>query len=105
MHDIGAITEHERLKADRAAMERGGATAPSTGTPAPDYVRGVHPDTGIEVTFVPGELLPDWAAAALAEGRSVYDYETRLWTILDDGQAAGTTARGGARRAAGQQGR
>jgi hypothetical protein len=28
-----------------------------------------HPDHGEEVVFVPGELLPDWAAQALDSGR------------------------------------
>lgn len=27
-----------------------------------DYLRAVHPDTGLDVVFVPGEALPDWAA-------------------------------------------
>lgn len=39
---------------------------------ATDYVHAVHPDTGIAVVFVPGEMLPGWlvdeqnAAAELA---------------------------------------
>ncbi|MFI7508643.1 hypothetical protein ACIBSS_17610 [Micromonospora aurantiaca] len=44
---------------------------PRGGAPvAPAHVYAVHPDTGDEVVFVPGELLPDWAArAAAGEGR------------------------------------
>ncbi|MEU0150901.1 hypothetical protein [Micromonospora fulviviridis] len=39
---------------------------------SPAYVYAVHPDSGDEVVFVPGELLPDWAAGAAAgEGRIV----------------------------------
>lgn len=34
----------------------GGAERISVG-----YLHTVHPDTGLEVVFVPGEALPDWA--------------------------------------------
>lgn len=39
-------------------------TAPHPGSTtrlATDYVHTTHPDTGIEVVFVPGEALPPWA--------------------------------------------
>ncbi|RFA14515.1 hypothetical protein B7R22_09855 [Subtercola boreus] len=26
-----------------------------------DYLTAVHPDTGLDVVFVPGEAAPDWA--------------------------------------------
>lgn len=45
---------------------RGGAPV------APSYVYAVHPDTGDEVVFVPGELLPDWAVGA-ADGEGTYE--------------------------------
>ncbi len=42
---------------------------PRGGAPvAPAYVYAVHPDTGDEVVFVPGELLPDWAVEAATGG-------------------------------------
>lgn len=33
---------------------------PTTRSIATDYVHTVHPETGLEVVFVPGEALPDW---------------------------------------------
>lgn len=35
---------------------------------ATDYVHTVHPETGVDVVFVPGESLPDWAPDADEEG-------------------------------------
>lgn len=32
-----------------------------------DFLHTTHPETGNEVVFVPGEALPEWAAAAQAE--------------------------------------
>ncbi|GAA5201418.1 hypothetical protein GCM10023346_45780 [Arthrobacter gyeryongensis] len=37
--------------------------APSRRTIARDYVHCTHPETGLEVVFMPGEALPDFAAA------------------------------------------
>ncbi len=31
-----------------------------------DYLHTTHPDTGVDVVFVPGEALPQWAAEAKA---------------------------------------
>lgn len=31
-----------------------------------DYLHATHPDTGVDVVFVPGEALPDWATATQA---------------------------------------
>jgi hypothetical protein len=46
-------------KAMRATI---GATSDNTSPRiAQDYVHTIHPDTGIEVVFVPGEALPAWA--------------------------------------------
>ncbi|HEY9358740.1 MAG TPA: hypothetical protein VIQ52_20750 [Arthrobacter sp.] len=51
-----------------AVPERGGLT---TGGGADrisqGYLHTVHPDTGNEVVFVPGEALPDWAVAVQNE--------------------------------------
>jgi hypothetical protein len=60
---------------DLRAQERADAT-PDIATPvlSPGYVRcpaGLHPDHGDAVTFTPGQLLPEWAAEALAEQRPV----------------------------------
>ncbi|MFG2167423.1 hypothetical protein [Micromonospora chersina] len=35
---------------------------------APAHVYAVHPDTGDEVVFVPGEALPEWAVEAAVAG-------------------------------------
>lgn len=31
-----------------------------------DYLHTTHPDTGVDVVFVPGEAIPQWAAQAKA---------------------------------------
>ncbi|MET8065282.1 MULTISPECIES: hypothetical protein [Micromonospora] len=74
-----AAAREERAEDARAeelrelAQEMHDATIrrPRGGAPvAPAHVYAVHPDTGDEVVFVPGELLPEWAAqAAAGEGR------------------------------------
>jgi hypothetical protein len=59
----------QQIELDRRAQERAGATAPNIGLTSPGYVRARHPHIAdTEVTFVPGELLPDWAADALRAG-------------------------------------
>jgi len=35
---------------------------------APCFIHAVHPEHGEEVTYVPGERLPDWLRADLAAG-------------------------------------
>jgi hypothetical protein len=36
----------------------------TTGTRlATDYIHTTHPDTGLDVVFVPGEAVPDWVTA------------------------------------------
>jgi hypothetical protein len=45
------------------------ADSPKVGLPSAGCIRAVHPDHGNEVMFVPGELLPAWAAEALRAGR------------------------------------
>ena len=46
-------------KADRATQERGpyDARVPKV---APHLLHRVHPETGLDVVFIVGELLPDW---------------------------------------------
>ncbi|MDP9692702.1 UNVERIFIED_ORG: hypothetical protein J2X79_000231 [Arthrobacter globiformis] len=34
-----------------------------------DYLHAVHPDTGLEVVFTPGEALPEWAQDVQDERR------------------------------------
>jgi hypothetical protein len=57
---------------DETAQERAGAQAHNIGVQSPGYVQvpaGMHPDHGEPVTFVPGEMLPVWAAEALLNQR------------------------------------
>lgn len=72
--------EAKDVAADLAAQERGPARAPAMPRTSPGYVRATNPD-GEPVTFVPGETLPEWALAALAGGRGVYDEDSGTWTI------------------------
>ncbi|WP_258802632.1 hypothetical protein [Pseudarthrobacter sp. NS4] len=54
----------EREEAEAVAVrEHGGGltTGGGAGRISRDYLHTVHPDTGNEVVFVPGEALPDWA--------------------------------------------
>jgi hypothetical protein len=53
---------------DEAAQERGPAMVPARPRVAPHYLRGVSPE-GVEVVFVPGEALPEWASAKLHGAR------------------------------------
>jgi hypothetical protein len=67
---MSSAEERERLQ-DMRAQDRGD-TPPSTPQfmLSPGYIRvpaGMHPDHGEPVVFAPGQLLPDWAAEALAE--------------------------------------
>jgi hypothetical protein len=64
--------EEKAKAADEAAQERAGAAARDIGVQSPGYIAvpaGMHPDHDEAVTFVPGELLPRWAAAALLDQR------------------------------------
>jgi len=68
------VTSREERARDRdeAAQERAGAAAHDIGVMSPGFVQvpaGMHPDHGEAVTFAPGEMLPDWAVAALAAQR------------------------------------
>ena len=46
----------------KAADEQAEARPLSVGRTSPVYVPAVHPDTGVDVVFVPGELLPEWVS-------------------------------------------
>jgi hypothetical protein len=64
--------EAKAQAADEAAQERAGATAHNLGVQSPGYIlvpAGMNPDHGEPVTFVPGEMLPTWAAEALLNQR------------------------------------
>lgn len=52
-----------------AVQERGGGLTTGGGAEriSNGYLHTVHPDTGNEVVFVPGEALPDWAVAVQNE--------------------------------------
>jgi hypothetical protein len=72
--------------ADEAAQERTGAAPGAAGALSPGRVAvaaGMHPDHGEPVMFLPGELLPAWAVAALVAQRpdpdehGVYRLEAR----------------------------
>jgi hypothetical protein len=66
-------SERRALTADHAAQEQGAAEV-TTPRVARDYVHALHPETGLEVTFVHGETLPEWVPdALLALGREARD--------------------------------
>lgn len=67
MTDVSPQEERERA-ADLRAQEKP-VGVPKVGVQSPGYIRAVHPEHGEPVVFVPGELLPDWAAEALAAGQ------------------------------------
>lgn len=58
--------ERRTRKRDESKQERGPATV-KVGRTARTFVHAVHPDTGIDVVFLPGELLPEWVKLAAAE--------------------------------------
>lgn len=49
---------------------------------AVDYLHVTHPDTGLEVVFVPGERLPEWAQKIQAQKQAA------LWDTPADKPAA-----------------
>jgi hypothetical protein len=64
--------EEKANAADETAQEQAEAVAHDIGVQSPGYIivpAGWHPDHDEPVTFVPGELLPVWAAEALADQR------------------------------------
>jgi hypothetical protein len=63
------LGEQADREADRLTQERAGAAAHNVGVQSPGYVHGVDPEHGEPVSFVPGELLPAWAAEALGAQR------------------------------------
>jgi hypothetical protein len=54
-----ASREERAAEADRRAQERGSANA-KVGRTSRGFINAKHPDTGLDVVFLPGELLPDW---------------------------------------------
>jgi len=66
LEDAGLTPE----EAAAVAVPESGAGLTTTGgnryATALDYLHTTHPETGIEVVFVPGEALPEWAMAAQA---------------------------------------
>ena len=69
--------EERALKMDLRAQERGDRPAAAeVFTTAPGYVQvpaGMHPDHDDAVVFAPGQLLPDWAADALRQQKTLPD--------------------------------
>lgn len=62
LEDAGLTPE----EAEAVAVPESGGLTTSGGSRygiALDYLHTTHPDTGNEVVFVPGEALPEWAAA------------------------------------------
>lgn len=84
-----AIAEDKALeasvKADAKAQERGPAKV-KTPKVARDFVHAVHPETGLDVVFVPGEALPTWvtAPAPAAEAGELLDDGAGALGILED---------------------
>jgi hypothetical protein len=64
------FVEQRRIADDMAAQELGPSNdVPRLPLAAPSYIRAVHPEQGDEVTFVPGEALPDWVRDVLPAGK------------------------------------
>jgi hypothetical protein len=64
--------EAKARAADETAQEQAEAVAHNIGVQSPGYIlvpAGMHPDHDEAVTFVPGEMLPGWAASALLDQR------------------------------------
>ncbi len=59
LEDLGL----DRDEARAVAVHQGGQARTSESRICTDYLTTVHPDTGLEVTYVPGEALPDFALA------------------------------------------
>jgi hypothetical protein len=53
------IKEQRARSKDARKQEQAGAVAHPVGRMAPDFIHAVRPD-GVEVVFLPGELLPEW---------------------------------------------
>lgn len=73
--DAAELEESMRLTAQQQ-RDAQLATSPDDGEPSPaeqlpaiaaDYVHTTHPDTGVDVTFIPGEALPEWARSPQTE--------------------------------------
>jgi hypothetical protein len=52
-------SERAARKRDQSTQERASASL-KVGRTARTFVHAVHPDTGTDVVFLPGELLPEW---------------------------------------------
>jgi len=70
----------ERAEAEDAAAQEAASVAAAPppppariGVQAPSYIRAKHPDHGEPVVFVPGELLPEWAAEKVKAGKAKVD--------------------------------
>jgi hypothetical protein len=57
------------------------------GAVAPFYLRATHPEHGEPVVFVPGELLPVWAAALLQAGNVTTDDDGVVVLVPPKGKA------------------
>lgn len=73
--DAAELDESKRLTAqqqrDAQLATSPDDTAPTSADQLPaiatDYVHTTHPDTGVDVTFIPGEALPEWARSPKTE--------------------------------------
>jgi hypothetical protein len=55
-----AVREARSAQVDAATQERGGSHDARGPQVAPYLLHRVHPETGLDVVFIVGELLPDW---------------------------------------------
>jgi hypothetical protein len=53
------VREDRTAQADAATQERGPLDVRAS-IVAPYLLHRVHPETGLDVVFIPGELLPGW---------------------------------------------
>lgn len=69
--DLVRIMEHEQRQRaqDKEAFERDAASVANVGVRADSYIHAVNAD-GEAVVFVPGELLPAWAAEQVNAGKA-----------------------------------
>ncbi|WP_438353702.1 hypothetical protein [Microbacterium sp. CJ88] len=68
--EIEAEEYEEAIRATAQAEQDAltGQTAPPRGPViAQTYINAVHPDTGVDVVFIPGEAIPTWAVPAALE--------------------------------------
>lgn len=66
-----SASREARAAAEDSAVQELGPNDSHLHVQSPAYLYAVHPDTGLDITFVPGEALPAWAAAGLDRAEQV----------------------------------